>query len=66
MEIGGKTSISCKKTGMSTEIEFKSKPMFGGEYNIVTGKIKKKGHTVYTISGKWNNVLKIKKRVCVI
>jgi hypothetical protein len=36
--------------------------MFGGEYNVVSGKIKKKGHTAYTISGKWNNVLKIKKR----
>jgi hypothetical protein len=62
MEIGGKTSISCKKTGMTAEIEFKSKPMFGGEYNVVTGKIKKKGHTAYTLSGKWNSVIKIKRR----
>ncbi|KAL0478147.1 hypothetical protein AKO1_013084 [Acrasis kona] len=62
MEVGGKTSISCKKTGMSAEIDFKTKPMFGGEYNGVSAKIKKKGHTTHTISGKWNNVLTIKKR----
>jgi hypothetical protein len=28
MEIGGKTTISCKKTGMSTELDFKSKVCF--------------------------------------
>ncbi len=60
MEYGGKSHIVCKETGYSAEIDFKLKPMFGGEYNNVVGKIKKKGTTIFTIRGKWNDKYYIK------
>jgi hypothetical protein len=62
MEYGGKTSIACKQTKMTAEIEFKQKPFFGGEYNLVAAKIKKAGKTVYTIHGKWNQQYYIRDR----
>ncbi|KAL9654308.1 hypothetical protein ABK040_010339 [Willaertia magna] len=62
MELSGKTKIECKKTNMSAEIEFKSKPFFGGEYNVVSAKIKHKKKTLYQIRGKWNDKLYIKKK----
>jgi len=60
LEYGGKTSISCVQTKMSSEIEFKQKPFFGGEYNHVAAKIKRNGKTVYNVHGKWNNCYMIK------
>ncbi|EFC46120.1 predicted protein [Naegleria gruberi] len=60
MEMAGKTKIECKKTNMLAEIEFKSKPFFGGEYNVVSAKIKHKKKTIYQIRGKWNEKLYIK------
>jgi hypothetical protein len=60
MEMGGKTSITCMKTGLVTELEFKTKPFFGGEYNVVTGKIKKKNNTLFQVRGKWNDKIYIR------
>jgi len=60
MEMGGKTTISCKKTGLVTEVEFKAKPFFGGEYNVVSARIKKKSTTLYQIRGKWNDKIFIR------
>ncbi|KYQ90821.1 oxysterol binding family protein [Tieghemostelium lacteum] len=58
-EICGSTSITCKNTQYKTELDFKSKPFFGGEYNVVTGKIKKKSETFYQFSGKWDDRIDI-------
>jgi len=63
MEIGGTVSITCEKTGLQTEIEFKTKPYFGGGYNYVSGKIREmtgKKKTLYTLSGKWDTEVLIK------
>lgn len=61
MELGGKTSIVCEQSGISTEIEFKTKGYFTGDYNVVVGKVKNaKGKTLYSISGKWNETLVLK------
>jgi hypothetical protein len=63
MEIGGTVYITCEKTGLQAEIEFKTKPYFGGGYNHVAGKIKEtsgKKKTLYTISGKWDDEIFIK------
>ena len=56
MELGGKVSIECAKTGYSTEIEFKLKPLLGGleASNLIDGKIKFAKETIATISGKWD------------
>jgi len=58
-EITGSASIVCKNSGLKADMDFKSKPLFGGEYNIVSGKIKKKGETYYSFSGKWDNKIEI-------
>lgn len=64
MEYGGKTSIVCEQTGLAADIEFKTKPFFGGEYNHVNARIKRKNGTVlYTIHGKWNEAFYIKEKV---
>jgi hypothetical protein len=63
MEMGGTVYITCDKTGLQSEIEFKTKPYFGGGYNYVAGKIKEtsgKKKTLYTISGKWDDQIFIK------
>jgi len=57
MELGGTVHIKCEKTEMKSEIEFKTKGYFGGEYNAVAGKIMHKKKTLYTFSGKWDKQL---------
>jgi len=59
MELTGQVTISCKKTGYYAEIDFKSKPMFGGEYNTLSGKICKWDKVLYFISGKWDGKMMI-------
>eukprot|EP01114_Cavostelium_apophysatum_P008315 TRINITY_DN2071_c0_g1_i2.p1 TRINITY_DN2071_c0_g1~~TRINITY_DN2071_c0_g1_i2.p1 ORF type:complete len:1089 (+),score=358.13 TRINITY_DN2071_c0_g1_i2:115-3381(+) len=60
MELAGSVTIICKNTGLRADIEFKQKPMFGGEYNVVTAKIKRERETLFTISGKWDGEINIK------
>lgn len=57
MELGGNVVIKCDKTEMRTEIEFKTKGFFGGEYNAVAGKIYHKKKVLYTFTGKWDKEL---------
>lgn len=61
LEMGGKVSIECDDSGYHAEVEFKTKGMFGGEYNLIEGKIKHKGNkkTLYKIHGKWNEKMVI-------
>jgi hypothetical protein len=54
MEMCGVVHIQCKNTHCKAELDFKAKPFWGGEYNIVQGKIKHHKDTVYTIYGKWD------------
>lgn len=56
MELGGKVMIECAKTGYSTEIEFKLKPLLGGleASNLIDGKIKFAKETVAVLHGKWD------------
>jgi hypothetical protein len=46
--------------GYRAELEFKSKPLFGGEYNVLAAKIKHEKETLYTITGKWDSKLEIR------
>jgi len=57
MELGGTVTITCEKTEMKCEIEFKTKPFFGGDYNVVVGKITHKKKVLYTFTGKWDKQL---------
>lgn len=63
MELGGKQTIKCEKSGLICEIEFKTKPMFGGDYNRIAGKIrsiKDESKVFYSFEGKWDGVITFK------
>lgn len=60
-EMGGQVSVSCAKTGYSSNIEFLTKPFYGGKKHQIQGTIMgpdKK--TLYTIDGDWNGTMFIK------
>jgi len=59
MEYCGTVKINCEATGFKSEIEFKAKPFFGGDYYCVEGKIIKDGKPLYIISGKWDTLIEI-------
>lgn len=60
MELGGTQTITCKQSGYVAEIEFLTKPMFGGDYNRLKGVIRKDKTILYTFEGKWDSVITIK------
>ncbi len=59
MELVGVMTISCEQTGYKCELDFKSKPFWGGEYNCVAGKVKRGDDLLFTIDGKWDQSLTI-------
>eukprot|EP01112_Ceratiomyxa_fruticulosa_P020050 TRINITY_DN6722_c0_g1_i1.p1 TRINITY_DN6722_c0_g1~~TRINITY_DN6722_c0_g1_i1.p1 ORF type:complete len:435 (-),score=84.60 TRINITY_DN6722_c0_g1_i1:200-1504(-) len=60
MEMCGVVTITCPKTGIKSEVDFKAKPFWGGEYNAIVGKIKNsRGDTLYNISGLWDEQITI-------
>ena len=64
MELGGKVNIECAKTGYSTEIEFKLKPLLGGieASNLIEGKIKFAKETIAVLHGKWDGEIAIQEK----
>lgn len=64
MELGGKVTIECEKTGYSTEIEFKLKPLLGGseQINCITGRLRLGKETLATLEGYWDGIIYIKDR----
>jgi len=62
MELGGKVSINCEKTGYNTELEFKLRPFLGGGEltNAVSGRIKIGKETLAVIDGHWDGKVSIK------
>lgn len=62
MELGGKVSIDCEKTGYFTEIEFKLKPFLGGseQTNCISGRLKLGKETLATLEGCWDGTISIK------
>ncbi|XP_063244066.1 oxysterol-binding protein-related protein 8 isoform X2 [Bacillus rossius redtenbacheri] len=64
MELGGKVTIDCEKTGYKTEIDFKLKPFLGGaeQTNAISGRLKLGKETLATIDGYWDGNVFIKDR----
>ncbi|CAG9759547.1 unnamed protein product [Ceutorhynchus assimilis] len=62
MELGGKVSINCEKTGYYTEIEFKLKSFLGGseQTNCISGRLKLGKETLATLEGYWDGTIHIK------
>ncbi|XP_076158294.1 oxysterol-binding protein-related protein 10 [Alosa pseudoharengus] len=59
VELGGKVSISCAKSGYSATVTFHTKPFYGGKVHRVTAEVKH--NTTNTIvckaQGEWNGTL---------
>jgi len=61
MELGGKVSIECERTGYKTELEFKLRPFLGGGdlTNGVSGRLKLGNETLMMIDGHWDGTVKM-------
>ena len=54
--------VKCEKTGYHAEIEFLSKPFFGGKPHRIVGSIYKPEHKkpIMTLKGEWNGIIHAK------
>ncbi|VDN43916.1 unnamed protein product [Gongylonema pulchrum] len=55
-------TVNCIKTGYSAEIDFLTKPFFGGKPHRISGNIYRSGFKkpILTIKGEWNGVMTAK------
>lgn len=61
IELGDHMIIKCPSTGLSIDIEFKTKGFISGTYDAIEGVLKNdKNESLYSIQGKWNDVITIK------
>lgn len=62
MEMGGKVTLDCPKTGYHCDLDFKLKPFFGnGESaNRITGRIRMGSEVLCTFDGHWDQQVYIK------
>ncbi|EUC34099.1 hypothetical protein COCCADRAFT_4445 [Bipolaris zeicola 26-R-13] len=60
-ELGDHAYIRCPETGLSADLEFKTKGYFSGTYNAIGGFIKDaNGKNLFELSGQWNEEMYIK------
>ena len=61
MELGEQATVTCPRSDLICEVEFKVKGMFMGGYNHIAGKIKRvsSGEVLYTIHGKWTDTINL-------
>uniref|UniRef100_A0A8C4YQ06 Oxysterol-binding protein n=1 Tax=Gopherus evgoodei TaxID=1825980 RepID=A0A8C4YQ06_9SAUR len=59
VELGGKISINCAKTGYSATVTFHTKPFYGGKVHRVTAEVKHNptNTIVCKAQGEWNGIL---------
>ncbi|OWF54381.1 Oxysterol-binding protein-related protein 9 [Mizuhopecten yessoensis] len=60
VELGGKVTISCAKTGYSANVDFHTKPFYGGKKHQISGHIYSptdKKNAIVSIDGEWNGVM---------
>ncbi|KAL3060757.1 hypothetical protein OYC64_015159 [Pagothenia borchgrevinki] len=59
VELGGKVTINCAKSGYSATVTFHTKPFYGGKVHRVTAEVKHNltGNIVCKAQGEWNGVL---------
>ncbi|XP_063735203.1 oxysterol-binding protein-related protein 10-like [Eleginops maclovinus] len=59
VELGGKVTINCAKSGYSASVTFHTKPFYGGKVHRVTAEVKhnQTGNIVCKAQGEWNGVL---------
>lgn len=59
MELGGKTSITCAKTGYVANIEFRTKPFYGGKKDGIHAEVfePNEKRPFLVVEGEWNGKL---------
>lgn len=59
IELGGRTEITCAATGYSAQIEFHTKPFYGGKKNRVTAEVygPNSRKPYLSVFGEWNGVI---------
>ncbi|KAI8877165.1 Oxysterol-binding protein [Backusella circina FSU 941] len=63
LELGDASTIKCVTSDLVCELDFQTKGFFSGQWNSVTGKIKRLStqEILYEVSGQWSSELYIKK-----
>uniref|UniRef100_A0A915BG73 Oxysterol-binding protein n=1 Tax=Parascaris univalens TaxID=6257 RepID=A0A915BG73_PARUN len=62
VELGGKVTVNCIKTGYCADIEFLTKPFFGGKPHRINANVYRVGFKkpILSIRGEWNGVMTAK------
>ncbi|XP_053209690.1 oxysterol-binding protein-related protein 9-like isoform X2 [Panonychus citri] len=62
IELGGSVTVNCPQSGYHANIDFLTKPFYGGKKHRITGEILNPSKkVVLTLSGEWNGVMYAKK-----
>ncbi|XP_042214451.1 oxysterol-binding protein-related protein 9-like isoform X2 [Homarus americanus] len=64
VELGGTCQITCNKTGYSANVEFLTKPFYGGKKHRISAEVLSPGEKkpIVTVEGEWNGVMTAKCR----
>jgi hypothetical protein len=62
VELGGSVTITCAKTGYSANVEFLTKPFYGGKKNRITAEVFQPNDkkSFLSITGEWNGGMEAK------
>lgn len=61
VELGGPVQIACEQTGYKANVEFLTKPFYGGKKNRITAELfKPDGSSLMSIDGEWNGCMMAK------
>jgi hypothetical protein len=62
IELGGSVTITCAKTGYSANVEFLTKPFYGGKRNRITADVLQPNDKkpFLSITGEWNGRMEAK------
>jgi hypothetical protein len=55
LELGDIAKVSNNNTGISCDVEFKTKGFFSGTYNAINGKVRSSKGELGEVSGKWSD-----------
>jgi len=61
LELGDTSLVKNSASGITCDVEFKTKGFFSGTYNAISGKIKGKKGEIGDISGKWSDVVELQR-----
>ncbi|KDQ17742.1 hypothetical protein BOTBODRAFT_105620 [Botryobasidium botryosum FD-172 SS1] len=57
LELGDLCTAKNTRTGMTAEVDFKTKGYFSGVYNAIAGKVKRNNAEIGDLSGQWNHAI---------